>query len=450
MKKYLKVLVASMALILGLEGVNAESYKSIDASACNTIYTNYYFFLDANTPDYFNQGDLSSIKHNTIAEYSNNSWLTNNFDVNNIGYGTMDLGSGTTTSSDGITSLSLTDYYSYRSKSSGVHGAYTSGNKNYIIAHDWYYVNNDGTVSNKLESGANLSGNSVQNLVNASVNANTKVYLADAIDPTNPNPFKIRVNRSYYGYLTGNPATSPSGTKWYLQPAVFYIQYCSPKGEYTVTYDGNGKDVTNVPKKETSKDGECVSISDITPIREGYEFLGWNLKSDAKNGDSTYAKGKQYCGQKGDITLYAIWKEKEKDVVEKNYTIFYKPNTSDVITGMPDDFTTSIENDATIASNKPIRNGYTFLGWSTDATAGDGDPAFAPGSNYNARKDLTLYAIWKQNGNKPTPTPTDPDPGLPSNPATGVANYLLPLGGIASASGVGLGLLKKKKSFKQF
>lgn len=437
MKNYIKgALVASLALVTGVTCVNAATAtKNIDSTTCETVYTNYYFFLDANTKTYFNQGELSDIYHNTIAEYHNNSYLTN-FDTNNIGYGKMDVSTTSTTSKDGISSMSLTDYYNIALKSHKFNGAFTEGNNNYIVSHNWYRVNNDGTTT-PGGKGFDYSQYSTNALIGATVNAKSDFTVLSNISKSAENPFKIRINRNYTGYLTSTPLKSGS-SEWYLQPAVYYIQYCAPKevGKYTIEYDGNADGVANVPSKQVTTEGQCTNISNVKPARTGYTFLGWSRSADSTVADDTYAPGKEYCGTEGNIKLFAIWKKETRET----YTVYYRENTTDTVSNMPLNETVDVNNDTSISNNTPQRNGYTFVGWSTDAKATSRDEAFVPGAPYTDRKDLELFAIWKKND----------APVLPENPKTGISDYIIPVSGVIGASGIGLGILKKKKNiFKQ-
>jgi len=362
MNKIKSVIILLVALFASMEGVNAvTSTKNIDASRCETIYTNYYFFIDANTTDYFNQKKLAEISHTNVAVYYNNAYQINNFDASNIGYGQLAISKTTTTSEDGITSMSLSDFYRHYLVAMNLNGAYSSLSKNYIAAHDWYRVDSDDAVS-KGANTLDLRKYTKKALMDASLDAFATFTRQSSVVPTAPNPFKLEVERQYFGYLTGMPITNGE-YEWYLQPQVYYIQYCAPKA-----------------------------------VEEG-----------------------------------------------STYNIAYKTNTTDTVTNMPQDVTINSENDANIGSEVPVRNGYTFLGWSTEANATSADAKYNAGSLYTDRKDLVLYAIWKAND---VNTPSNPN--LPENPQTAVTDYLLPFGGVIGAAGAGLGLLKKKKTFKQF
>ncbi len=75
------------------------------------------------------------------------------------------------------------------------------------------------------------------------------------------------------------------------------------------------------------------------------------------------------------------------------------------------------------AQGTMTRDGYTFLGWSTDSTAETADPAYGAGVKVALDNNLTLFAIWNKNEENPDPTPgptdpTDPTPG-PTDPTPG-------------------------------
>lgn len=51
--------------------------------------------------------------------------------------------------------------------------------------------------------------------------------------------------------------------------------------------------------------------------------------------------------------------------------------------------------DYVIRTEIPTLPGRTFLGWSTDENATEGDPRYAPGSLYTEDKPLNLWAVWQ-------------------------------------------------------
>lgn len=380
--KGLGVLAISIALSVG--GVNAYTLTSrLDTDACETVYTNYYLFLEADVVGRFNGTSLSNISTTNSAVFTNNSYLTKNFDTNNIGYGSVDVHGGTVTRfSYGVPiSLSLDKFYEIVLYASSHNGAYTSGNNSYIYSHNWYTMI-DGN-NNYNTGGLNLNGLTVNQLKDATINAVPEFTRLSNITPSLQNPFEIKLKRDYFGYLTGKPVTI-NNYQWYFHPAVYYVQYCSPK-------------------------------SNPAPV-------------------------------------------------ETYYNVTYKPGTVDAVTNMPTPITAkyNTRDDMYVSSVTPKREGYDFLGWTTDSKGQAADSKFAPGTKYTDRKDLVLYAVWKKKEVKP-PVPTDPvdpkptEPVIPqptdpedTNPPTGVSDYIVPFGGVLSAAGVALNVLKKKKGFKQF
>ena len=59
----------------------------------------------------------------------------------------------------------------------------------------------------------------------------------------------------------------------------------------------------------------------------------------------------------------------------------------------------------TLSSKIPVRQGYTFLGWSESQTATT--PTYQAGGEYTENRNITLYAVWKKNESAVNP-PSDP------------------------------------------
>lgn len=81
-----------------------------------------------------------------------------------------------------------------------------------------------------------------------------------------------------------------------------------------------------------------------------------------------------------------IWK-----FVKAEYKVRYNANGG---SGAPSTQTKYYRNALTLSSAKPTRSGYDFLGWATSSTASSA--AYKSGGSYTADKDITLYAVWKQ------------------------------------------------------
>ncbi len=73
--------------------------------------------------------------------------------------------------------------------------------------------------------------------------------------------------------------------------------------KYTITYDANGG--SNAPASQTKTVGVDLVLSDSTPNRSGYNFLGWSTDKNATV--AQYLPGSIFSTD-ADITLYAVWK----------------------------------------------------------------------------------------------------------------------------------------------
>ena len=115
-----------------------------------------------------------------------------------------------------------------------------------------------------------------------------------------------------------------------------------------------------------------------TPVREGYDFLGWAEDPEASSGvTGSYTPT-------GDVTLYALWRI-------KTYTVSYDANGG---SGAPEAQVKTHDVDLTLTATEPVRDGYSFLGWARSSLADT--PDYQLGDIYAENADLTLYAVWKQ------------------------------------------------------
>lgn len=132
------------------------------------------------------------------------------------------------------------------------------------------------------------------------------------------------------------------------------------------------------------------AIQGGSPSRTYYNFLGWSLSSSASS--PSYYNGSNYSytfnsnGQTGSVTFYAVWQH-------QYVTVTYNANGG---SGAPQAYTGFKGYAMTISSTAPARDGYTFLGWSTDSTATTASYSAGQEGVY-FYSNTTLYAVWRAN-----------------------------------------------------
>ena len=84
----------------------------------------------------------------------------------------------------------------------------------------------------------------------------------------------------------------------------------------------------------------------------------------------------------GEVTLYAVWEA-------NTYTVSYDANGG---TNAPDNQAKTQDELLTLSDQIAVRDGYTFLGWATEAEATT--PQYQPGDSFGINEDTTLYAVW--------------------------------------------------------
>ena len=169
------------------------------------------------------------------------------------------------------------------------------------------------------------------------------------------------------------------------------------RGEYTVTYDGNGNDGGSVPvDSNTYNMGESVTVLGNTGglTKAGRTFEGWSSSAFAgtKNG------GDDFSMPGNNVTLYAVW----SDLTEYNITYVMNGGTND----QTNPTTYTIESPL-ITLADPTRAGYNFLGW----TPSDNIPAGSTGN-----KEFT--ATWSDPIEYNITYVMNDGTNDPSNPAT--------------------------------
>ena len=122
-----------------------------------------------------------------------------------------------------------------------------------------------------------------------------------------------------------------------------------------------------------------ITLPKCTFIKEGYSFDGW---STSPSGDAIYSdQGQLIVESSGEYTLYAVW---TVDYYQINYVLNGGTNNE----FNPAEYSVT---DATIILKDPIRIGYTFCGWYSDASLNEECNQILSGSVGNK----SFYASWE-------------------------------------------------------
>lgn len=118
-------------------------------------------------------------------------------------------------------------------------------------------------------------------------------------------------------YLAGDTVKLTKDTPSKTLYAV-WAEIPAPENTYTLRYDANGGE--GAPALQTDKssaDSYDFIISDVTPTREGYNFLGW--ADDAKATAAQYHAGETITLTKDTLnkTIFAVWEKKTGEKVSK-------------------------------------------------------------------------------------------------------------------------------------
>lgn len=216
------------------------------------------------------------------------------------------------------------------------------------------------------------------------------------------------------GYAFKGWAKSPTGSvvfspgAQYIDDAPLALYAVWQIKSYTIKYSANGG--AGTPAQQTKTHGQALRLSAEKPIRQDYNFLGWNTKPDGSG--TNYQLGAMYTADES-VTLYANW-----EILK--YSIFYNANggtgapptqkagvntytaLSDVIPVRADETGTfvvtynKVNPEATISKNSDtvtVEIAHTFSRWNTrpDGTG----QSYYPGQSFKVpEQNTTLYAIY--------------------------------------------------------
>lgn len=166
---------------------------------------------------------------------------------------------------------------------------------------------------------------------------------------------------------------------------------------YTISYNANGG--SGAPSSQTKTTGQSVNLSSIKPTRSGYTFKCWNTKADGSG--TNYYSGSAYSAD-ANVTLYAQWiKDAQQYKITYNANggssiIPYEYVEEGTMTTLTTPFKYfKISYDANGGTNAPSANSLSVdcLGWSASSTATSA--TYRCGASYKPTTNVTLYAVWK-------------------------------------------------------
>lgn len=103
---------------------------------------------------------------------------------------------------------------------------------------------------------------------------------------------------------------------------VYYFEKTSTTYNYTLTYNANGGTGAPAAQSGTTADSTVqLTVSNTTPTRDGYKFLGWSTSSNASS-PSYHPGGSITINGSGTTTLYAVWQEVPKDPEVAGYSTY--------------------------------------------------------------------------------------------------------------------------------
>lgn len=217
-------------------------------------------------------------------------------------------------------------------------------------------------------------------------------------------PISGATDSSYAIKVSSSNASDISGKYYYCKVYNYgndavYSQNAKLSVMYLIKYNANGG--SGAPANQNKYHGTDLILSNKIPARDGYTFVGW--AEENKVISAMYMPGGKYIANAG-TTLRAVWNKKQeqqsgtKEPEKKQYTIKYNANGG---SGVPSDQTKYEGTDLTLSSKIPTREGYEFIGWSTDSKATNAK--YMPGGKYTVNVGVTLYAVWNkkaEQGNK--------------------------------------------------
>ncbi len=146
-------------------------------------------------------------------------------------------------------------------------------------------------------------------------------------------------------------------------------------GDGDLAYDGD----------DTFLSGQAFYVGGATPVRNGYDFAGWNTVANGSGTPIPVGENATLTSV-GAVTLYAQWTANQNNEPVNLTVTFDSQGGSSISSG-------STATDGLIASSPgtPTQTGYTFNGWFAASTGGS---AITFPYTHGQIANFTLYAQW--------------------------------------------------------
>ena len=210
---------------------------------------------------------------------------------------------------------------------------------------------------NASANGGTVNG---QNSVTTSVTAGSTAAA--------PGYTPVKAGHSFKGWYTSASGGSLYNTVTVTAARTFYAQFTAK--QYTITWDlGDGQ-----TQSTQQTYGQALTLP-ATPSKTGHTFKGWFT---SETGGAQVTASTTYTTA-GPTTYYARWEASQYTVT---WDLGYgQTQTTQQTYGQP-----------LALPTQPVRDGYTFLGWFTDA---EGSEQVTGDTVYTATSPTTYYARWE-------------------------------------------------------
>jgi len=195
-------------------------------------------------------------------------------------------------------------------------------------------------------------------------------------------PFTTKTGYTFNGWyssISGGTRIGGTGDNYVVNGSItLYAQWM--KIFYKVSFDAQGG--TSVNSINNVSTGSIITLPSTS--RNNYTFNGWY--SSSSYGTRVGGAGDNYVMDVvyKDVTFYAQW-------TNTLYNVLFDVQGGTSVNPM------TVQPGAAITLPSTSRNGYTFNGWYLSSSGGT--LVGRAGNSYVVNGNVTLYALWTQNGN---------------------------------------------------